>query len=82
MVGRVPVWRSPCVQPSDIEVWEAVQWPGDLKAVPTNCIVCSVRGKGITALAGGDSDGDDVAALRFKAWHSAFALDRTLASWG
>ncbi|CAE7908116.1 unnamed protein product, partial [Symbiodinium necroappetens] len=61
MVGRVAVWRSPCVQPSDIEVWEAVQWPGDLKAVPTNCIVCSVRGKGITALAGGDSDGDDVA---------------------
>ena len=61
MVGRVAVWRSPCVQPSDIEVWEAVQWPGDLKAVPTNCIICSVRGKGITALAGGDSDGDDVA---------------------
>ena len=43
-------------------VWEAKEWPAELWAVPNNCIICCVQGAGITALAGGDNDGDDVVA--------------------
>ena len=32
----------------------------DLKDLPLNSLVCSTKGKGITALAGGDTDGDTV----------------------
>ncbi|CAE7510964.1 unnamed protein product [Symbiodinium natans] len=60
IVGRVAVWRSPVVQPGDIQVWEAKEWPAHQRAPPRNCIVCTVRGPGVTALSGGDSDGDTV----------------------
>ena len=59
-VGPAAVWRSPAVQPTDLEVWDAVEWPTDLWAIPNNCLVCSACGAGVTALAGGDYDGDDV----------------------
>lgn len=62
VVGRVAVWRNPAVLPSDLETWEAIEWPREQWAVPNNCIVCSVLGAGVTALAGGDSDGDEVFA--------------------
>ena len=45
---------------SDLEVWEAKEWPEELWAVPDNCLICAVRGSGITVLSGGDSDGDEV----------------------
>ena len=43
--GKVAVWRSPVVQPSDIAVWEAVdEWPKHLWAIPNNVIVVSTKG--------------------------------------
>lgn len=40
------------------EVWTAKEWPKDLWAIPNNAIVCATVGMGLTALGGGDYDGD------------------------
>ena len=60
IIGRVAVWQSPVILPSDLEVWEAKEWPEELWAVPDNCLICAARGSGVTVLSGGDSDGDEV----------------------
>ena len=48
--------------PQDIEVWKAVDLPApeQMRYIPDNCVICSCEGLGITALAGGDYDGDVV----------------------
>ncbi|CAE7366740.1 unnamed protein product, partial [Symbiodinium sp. CCMP2592] len=58
--GTFAVWRNPCMLPSDVEVWEAIDLPANADLVPDNCIICSVIGDGVVALAGGDYDGDVV----------------------
>ncbi|CAE7380722.1 unnamed protein product [Symbiodinium sp. CCMP2592] len=60
IVGPVVVWRVPVAGPSDFQIWEARPWPRDLWARPNNCCVCSTKGLGITALGGGDYDGDTI----------------------
>ena len=60
ITGPVAVWRSPVVGPADLQIWTARPWPKDKWAIPNNCIVCSTRGPGLTALGGGDFDGDTV----------------------
>ena len=60
ITGPVAVWRSPVVGPADLQIWTARPWPKDKWAIPNNCIVCSTRGPGLTALGGGDYDGDTV----------------------
>ena len=50
----------PVMLPSDIEIWESVPLPDDATLVPNNCIICSCKGMGVLALAGGDYDGDVV----------------------
>ena len=60
ITGPVAVWRNPVMLPSDIEIWESVPLPDDATLVPNNCIICSCKGMGVLALAGGDYDGDVV----------------------
>ena len=44
--------------PQDIEVWEAVDLPAPekMRYIPAQEIICSCKGLGVTALAGGDDD--------------------------
>ena len=60
IVGKVAVWRSPVILPTDLEVWTAKPWPKGSGPIPNNTIICSTLGLGLTALGGGDYDGDDV----------------------
>lgn len=58
--GKLAVWRSPLVSPTDIEVWEA-RVPPAFSLIPNNSVVCSINGAGVTSLSGGDYDGDEIA---------------------
>ena len=58
--GAVTVWRNPVVHPTDLETWSARPWPVENKWPIDNALICSTQGLGVTALAGGDYDGDEV----------------------
>ena len=58
IIGPVAVWRNPVVGPADLQIWTAKSWPKEMWAIPNNAIICTTRGPGITALGGGDYDGD------------------------
>jgi hypothetical protein len=57
-MARVRAYRNQVLLPTDMEIWEAVPWPEHRWAIPNNSIVCTQLGMGITALGGGDYDGD------------------------
>ncbi len=56
--GDVAVWRYPLMLPGDIQVWTAVTPKLSQFPLPRAGILCSRKGLGILALAGGDYDGD------------------------
>lgn len=60
IIGPVVVWRAPVAGPNDFQIWNAQAWPKHLWARPNNCCICSTKGLGITALGGGDYDGDTI----------------------
>jgi hypothetical protein len=64
MVGdQVAIWRCPCQVATDFEVWDAVPIPDEILkhfAIHQNCIIFSCKGRGVSCMAGGDSDGDIV----------------------
>ena len=43
-----------------LSYWEALPWPKEAGPIPNNAIICTTQGPGLTALGGGDYDGDDV----------------------
>ena len=59
------VWgcgENPAVLPSDLEIWEAMEWPREQWAVPNNCNGLLRPWPRHPGLAGGHSDGDEAFA--------------------
>ena len=54
------MWRSPCMLPSDIELWTCVMPPDTTTSLPNNSVMCA-RSHGVATLVGGVYDGDQVA---------------------
>ena len=61
MTDRCTLWRSPCILPTDIEVWRTREWPA-VGPTAKQCGHLRHKGAGVAALAGGDCGGDGVAA--------------------
>lgn len=72
--GPVVLWRYPALQPTDLVVAAAVRPPPGERWVPRNSVLFSRKDEGVSRLAGGDYDGDDVFWCGAPALSSAVRL--------